>query len=49
MILVNGHIDVDGILSIIDNLSNKRNEPIPPIVYDEPVNINQCSLFFFLI
>jgi len=46
IILTNGHIDFDDILRIIDTLSMKRNETVA-VVFDEPVNINEYSLFFF--
>ncbi len=39
-------MDFNDILRIIDTLSMKRNETVA-VVYDEPVNINEYSLFFF--
>jgi hypothetical protein len=40
IILTNGHINLDDILSMIDTLSNERNQIIAD-VYDEPVNMNE--------
>jgi hypothetical protein len=39
-------MDFNDILRIIDTLSMKRNETVA-VVFDEPVNINEYSLFFF--